>query len=125
MIEEVIAFDIDTTLVSLGSNMGGVYQLVGDLSLDTHLKPTIVNLGNTNIRFEVSSEGLTFNGSLIPSENIGCAISSSAPNEYFSLPYISSLIITGESRMMSLEFAVPSTTPGLYRGEIQVKAVKW
>ena len=127
-IREVLAFSVDTTKISIDTNLGGSYQLIGDLDTSTPAKPTLQNTGNSPLNLMVSTNGLQLNQSQIPPSAISVQISKAEPVEFFELSsnYLTteSLAIKGLMRL-SLRFDLPRTlVPGVYNGHITLTAVK-
>ncbi len=127
-IGEVLAFNVDTTKISIDTNLGGSYQLIGDLDPSTPAKPTLQNTGNSPLNLMVSTNGLQLNQSQIPPSAISVQISRAEPVEFFELSsnYLTteSLAVKGILRL-SLRFDLPRTlVPGVYNGHITLTAVK-
>jgi len=126
-VEAVLGFEVDTTKLTIAANSGGSLELLGDLDMSTSSKPTIANTGNTQLRFEVSTEGFKLNNTLIPPGFVSVALSSEPPQEYFELsePYVTTakLPVLGFTGLW-LRFNIPEhATPGNYSGRISLKAI--
>jgi hypothetical protein len=123
-IEEVLGFELDTSELEVGAGNGGVYYVEGDLDFSTVGKPTVRNSGNTPLKLELSTSGLSLGNSSIPPGYISVQMDTAKPFFELSSPYRADLSVLGKS-MLSLQFELPgAVVSGTYNGSIMIRGGK-
>ena len=66
----VVAFNVDTEYISYNGNSGSISEVLGDINMDTSDKPTVKNIGNMPLDFNIFGSDLTSEFDVIPINNI-------------------------------------------------------
>ncbi|MBI5060975.1 MAG: hypothetical protein HZB67_01535 [Candidatus Aenigmarchaeota archaeon] len=130
---ELVALELDTTLVDFGSIAPGTTsQVLGDADMITASAPTIKNAGNVPIDLDpiIATDLTTAVGASIANDNLATGFQTSFFDVFLGADaspfakYDLNLTLTGLN-LENFQLAVPlATAPGAYTGSVTLTAVK-
>jgi len=128
----IVAFEIDTSEITLEGLSGRSADAIGDLDLSTPGSPTLRNLGNTPLDFRLSATDLDSGSSIIPANSLrysfldsdfGCSLSG-ALSQTPTLKEVNLLPGQQSLREFSLRLTIPTgTRAGSYQGSLYISGV--
>jgi hypothetical protein len=123
-IMEVSAFMLDVDEIYFETSIDNDVVIYGDNNISTLDKPTIQNIGNSKIRLQITSSGLSNENETIDALSVGicdqnCNLDDLKP------AYVSQQLLPGSSYPFYINFqSKPETKAGIYSGYIIINAIQ-